>query len=211
MTRLYRDFPGMSRWRSTTHWLCRHRAAHRHHLRAAAAGRGHPEPLFARTPIIRDWPTTSSTPTTARARLPRAGRGPALRADRPRGAARAAHAVAYLRAPGPVGRDGRLQLAIVPGGPFAKAGLPGHAEQFHALDYAVYAYLQRGRDSAARAVVAKARPEAEPRPRSSITTGRPWRPGCRSSGGTGPGRKLTASPSRSLPVAPALPPSPAPS
>ena len=40
---------------------------------------------------------------------------------------------------------------------YAKAmGLAGTMEEFHALDYAVYGYLQRGQDSAARATVAKA-------------------------------------------------------
>ena len=40
---------------------------------------------------------------------------------------------------------------------YAKAmGLPGTMEEFHAVDYAVYGYLQRGQDSAARAAVAKA-------------------------------------------------------
>ena len=41
---------------------------------------------------------------------------------------------------------------------YAKAtGLPGGTpEELHALDYAVYAYLQRGQDSAARAAVAMA-------------------------------------------------------
>ncbi|HET6577768.1 MAG TPA: hypothetical protein VFG66_05565, partial [Gemmatimonadales bacterium] len=34
------------------------------------------------------------------------------------------------------------------------AGLTGAPEELHALDYAVYGYLQRGQDSAARAVVA---------------------------------------------------------
>jgi len=39
----------------------------------------------------------------------------------------------------------------------AKAmGLPAGMEEFHALDYAVYAYLQRGQDSAAEATVARA-------------------------------------------------------
>src|SRR4051812_7306059 len=33
-------------------------------------------------------------------------------------------------------------------------GLAGSMEEFHAMDYAVYAYLQRGQDSAARAAVA---------------------------------------------------------
>src|SRR5215218_1516237 len=35
-------------------------------------------------------------------------------------------------------------------------GLPGGMEEFHALDYAVYGYLQRGQDSAARAAVTRA-------------------------------------------------------
>src|SRR5215218_7338636 len=35
-------------------------------------------------------------------------------------------------------------------------GLPGTMEEFHALDYAVYGYLQRGQDSAARAAVTRA-------------------------------------------------------
>ncbi|HSJ75630.1 MAG TPA: hypothetical protein VK899_05515, partial [Gemmatimonadales bacterium] len=40
---------------------------------------------------------------------------------------------------------------------YAKAmGIPGTREEFHAMDYAVYAYLQRGQDSAARAAVARA-------------------------------------------------------
>ena len=44
------------------------------------------------------------------------------------------------------------------GSEYAKAaGLPsGTPEELHALDYAVYAYLQRGEDSAARAAVAVA-------------------------------------------------------
>src|SRR4051812_30301707 len=38
---------------------------------------------------------------------------------------------------------------------YAKAmGIPGTMEEFHAMDYAVYGYLQRGQDSAARAAVA---------------------------------------------------------
>ena len=43
------------------------------------------------------------------------------------------------------------------GSTYAKSiGLPGGTpEELHALDYAVYAYLQRGEDSAARAAVAK--------------------------------------------------------
>lgn len=40
---------------------------------------------------------------------------------------------------------------------YAKAmGIPGAPEELHALDYAVYGYLQEGRDSAARAAVAAA-------------------------------------------------------
>ncbi len=40
---------------------------------------------------------------------------------------------------------------------YAKAmGLPGTMEEFHAMDYAVYGYLQRGQDSAARAAVTRA-------------------------------------------------------
>ena len=40
---------------------------------------------------------------------------------------------------------------------YARAmGIPGTIEEFHAMDYAVYAYLQRGQDSAARLAVAKA-------------------------------------------------------
>jgi hypothetical protein len=35
-------------------------------------------------------------------------------------------------------------------------GIPGAPEELHALDYAVYAYLQRGQDSAARAAVQEA-------------------------------------------------------
>ena len=35
-------------------------------------------------------------------------------------------------------------------------GIPGTMEEFHAMDYAVYGYLQRGQDSAARAAVTKA-------------------------------------------------------
>jgi tetratricopeptide (TPR) repeat protein len=44
------------------------------------------------------------------------------------------------------------------GSSYAKAmGKPGAPEELHALDYAVYGYLQRGQDSAARAAVAEAR------------------------------------------------------
>src|SRR3954452_24281657 len=40
---------------------------------------------------------------------------------------------------------------------YAKAmGLPGKMEEFHAMDYAVYGYLLRGQDSAARAAVTRA-------------------------------------------------------
>jgi hypothetical protein len=40
---------------------------------------------------------------------------------------------------------------------YAKAmGIAGTMEEFHAIDYAVYAYLQRGQDSAARAAVTRA-------------------------------------------------------
>ncbi|MFL5448465.1 MAG: hypothetical protein ACJ8AX_07950 [Gemmatimonadales bacterium] len=40
---------------------------------------------------------------------------------------------------------------------YAKAmGIAGTMEEFHAMDYAVYGYLQRGQDSAARAAVARA-------------------------------------------------------
>jgi hypothetical protein len=43
------------------------------------------------------------------------------------------------------------------GSSYAKArGIPGAPEELHALDYAVYGYLQRGQDSAARAAVAEA-------------------------------------------------------
>jgi hypothetical protein len=43
------------------------------------------------------------------------------------------------------------------GAAYAKSrGLGGTGEELHALDYAVYAYLQRGQDSAARAAVATA-------------------------------------------------------
>ena len=43
------------------------------------------------------------------------------------------------------------------GSSYAKAmGKPGAPEELHALDYAVYGYLQRGQDSAARAAVAEA-------------------------------------------------------
>src|SRR5215207_6136438 len=43
------------------------------------------------------------------------------------------------------------------GADYAKAmGQPGAPEELHALDYAVYGYLQRGQDSAARAAVAEA-------------------------------------------------------
>ena len=43
------------------------------------------------------------------------------------------------------------------GADYAKAmGKPGAPEELHALDYAVYGYLQRGQDSAARAAVAEA-------------------------------------------------------
>ena len=42
------------------------------------------------------------------------------------------------------------------GSSYAKAmGKPGAPEELHALDYAVYGYLQRGQDSAARAAVAE--------------------------------------------------------
>jgi hypothetical protein len=42
------------------------------------------------------------------------------------------------------------------GAGYAKArGIPGAPEELHALDYAVYGYLQRGQDSAARAAVAE--------------------------------------------------------
>jgi hypothetical protein len=42
------------------------------------------------------------------------------------------------------------------GAGYAKArGMPGAPEELHALDYAVYGYLQRGQDSAARAAVAE--------------------------------------------------------
>jgi hypothetical protein len=44
------------------------------------------------------------------------------------------------------------------GASYAKAmNQPGAPEELHALDYAVYGYLQRGQDSAARAAVAEAR------------------------------------------------------
>ncbi len=44
------------------------------------------------------------------------------------------------------------------GSSYARArGIPGAPEELHALDYAVYGYLQRGQDSAARAAVAEAR------------------------------------------------------
>jgi hypothetical protein len=44
------------------------------------------------------------------------------------------------------------------GSSYAKAmGKPGAPEELHALDYAVYGYLQRGQDSAARAAVAEGR------------------------------------------------------
>jgi len=44
------------------------------------------------------------------------------------------------------------------GADYAKAeGKPGAPEELHALDYAVYGYLQRGQDSAARAAVAEGR------------------------------------------------------
>jgi tetratricopeptide (TPR) repeat protein len=46
--------------------------------------------------------------------------------------------------------------------------IPGTMEEFHALDYAVYGYLQRGQDSAARAAVGKAM-RAKP-PIRTITT-----------------------------------------
>jgi hypothetical protein len=51
----------------------------------------------------------------------------------------------------------------------AKAkGVPPAGEQLHALDYAVYAYLQRGQDSAARATVATARSLAIPEGKSPV-------------------------------------------
>jgi len=47
--------------------------------------------------------------------------------------------------------------SIQAGESYAKAmGTMGAPEELHALDYAVYAYLQQGRDSAARAAVARA-------------------------------------------------------
>jgi hypothetical protein len=51
----------------------------------------------------------------------------------------------------------------------AKArGTPPAGEQLHALDYAVYAYLQRGQDSAARATVARAQSLAIPAGQSLV-------------------------------------------
>jgi Tfp pilus assembly protein PilF len=55
------------------------------------------------------------------------------------------------------------------GAEYAKAmGLPAAMEEFHALDYVVYAYLQRGQDSAARATVARAL-QAKPSLRSIVS------------------------------------------
>ena len=55
---------------------------------------------------------------------------------------------------------------------YAKAiGLPGATpEQLHALDYAVYAYLQRGEDSAARAAVETARRITTPDSRALVAS-----------------------------------------
>jgi len=59
------------------------------------------------------------------------------------------------------------------GARFAKAqGLPGAAyENFHAMDYMVYGYLQEGRDSAARAVVAQGLAISEVRGPSPLVRG----------------------------------------
>jgi len=59
------------------------------------------------------------------------------------------------------------------GARFAKAqGLPGAAyENFHAMDYMVYGYLQEGRDSAARAVVAQGLAITEVRGPSPLVRG----------------------------------------
>jgi hypothetical protein len=47
-------------------------------------------------------------------------------------------------------------------------GIPPAGETLHALDYAVYAYLQRGEDSAARATVARAQSLAIPQGKSPV-------------------------------------------
>jgi hypothetical protein len=59
------------------------------------------------------------------------------------------------------------------GARFARAqGLPGAAyENFHAMDYMVYGYLQEGRDSAARAVVAQGLAVTEVRGPSPLVRG----------------------------------------
>ena len=148
MARLYRDFPkdvevaiyyALASWR---------RPRDRHDLRPAAAG--HRDPRSALRPVPQ--PSRSGPLRHPRDRQPATGapgaeRGAALRPDRAGGAARAAHAVAHLRAPGPVGRDHRVELEVVSGGRELRQGegaAGGAPEELHALDYAVYAYLQRG-------------------------------------------------------------------
>lgn len=57
------------------------------------------------------------------------------------------------------------------GSSYAKAmGKPGAPEELHALDYAVYGYLQRGQDSAARAAVAEAAKVKTPDSRALVAS-----------------------------------------
>ena len=66
---------------------------------------------------------------------------------------------------------------------------PPRTHELHALDYAVYGYLQRGQDSAARQAVATGQAlEVLPAQSALVaanTTGPPWRRACRSSAETG--------------------------
>ena len=88
----------------------RHGSSHRHHLRPAAGGHRHPRSA------VRP-PSGSSRPGPLRhprhrlppARQPGTARGAPLCVDRAGGAPRAAHAVAHLHSPGPLGRGHRLQ------------------------------------------------------------------------------------------------------
>jgi len=67
----------------------------------------------------------------------------------------AAHAVAHLHPARVVGRDDRRESACLRGGIAVRIehNQPVAPERLHALDYMVYAYLQQGRDRAARSTI----------------------------------------------------------
>jgi hypothetical protein len=175
LARLYRDEPREPEvalyYAALPH---RDGAQDRHHLHQAEAGRAILDPLFARYP---DHPGLAhyiihadDSPALAHLGLNAARRYAAIAPDAPHAQHMPSHIFVRLGLWDETIASNRARTRRAP--LRQGAGLPGAMyENYHAMDYMVYGYLQEGRDSAARAVVAQGLAVSEVRGPSPLVRG----------------------------------------